>query len=48
MLQKLIEQLSQELGMEDVITCTEDHHYYLPFENNIEIEALELEKGYHC
>lgn len=45
MLEKLIGQLSQELAMEDLISLTEDHHYHLPFENDIEIEAVELEKG---
>jgi hypothetical protein len=46
MLAKLIEQLSRELSMEDFITSTEDHHYLLPFDNNIEVEAIDLEKGY--
>lgn len=46
MLEKLIEQLSHELSMEDVITSTEDHRYLLPFDNHIEVQVLDLEKGY--
>lgn len=46
MLEKLIRQLSRELSMEDQITTTEDHHYLLPFDNEIEIEAIELEKNH--
>jgi hypothetical protein len=46
MLEKLITQLSRELSMEDLITTTEDHHYILPFDNDIEIEAIELERSH--
>lgn len=45
MLEKLIDQLSQELAMEAIIP-SEDHHYRLPFDNNLEVEAIELEKGF--
>lgn len=46
MLEKLITQLSRELSMEDLITTTEDHHYILPFDHDIEVEAIELEKSH--
>jgi len=46
MLKTLIDQLGSELSMEDLITSTEDHHYHLPFDSDIEVEAIELEKGY--
>lgn len=46
MLDKLIAQLGQEFSMEDQITTTEERHYLLPFDNNIEVEAIEFEKGY--
>lgn len=46
MLEKLIAQLGQDLSMEDLITSTENNHYILPFENNLEVEAIELEKSY--
>lgn len=46
MLEKLIKQLGRELFMEDLITTTEDHHYLLPFDDNIEVEAIQLEKSY--
>lgn len=46
MLEKLINQLGQELAMDDLITSTEEHHYLLPFDNQINVEAIELEKGY--
>lgn len=46
MLDKLITQLSQEFSMEDTITTTEDLHFILPFDNNIEVEAIEFEKSH--
>jgi len=46
MLQKLITQLGIELSMEDLITTTEDHEYLLPFDNDIEIKAVALEKSH--
>lgn len=46
MLQKLITQLGRDLSMEDLITSSEDRHYLLPFEDEIEVEAVELEKSY--
>lgn len=42
MLEKLITQLGRDLDMTDSITTTEDHHYILPFDNEIEVEAIEL------
>lgn len=44
MLEKLISQLGQDLEMEDLITSTQERHYLLPFEPDIEIQAIELEK----
>jgi hypothetical protein len=32
--------------MEGLISSSEEKHYHLPFDPNIEIEAVELEKGY--
>ena len=46
MLEKLVSQLGQELEMEDLITSSEDRHYLLPFDNNIEVEAIELERSH--
>lgn len=46
MLEKLINQFGQEFAMEDIITSSEEQHYQLPFENGVEIEAIELEKSY--
>lgn len=46
MLEKLITQLGREFSMEDLITTTEDHHFILPFDHDIEVEAIEFEKGY--
>lgn len=45
MLKALITQLGRELSMEDLITSTEDHHYLLPFDQDIEVEAIELERS---
>lgn len=45
MLKKLISELSHELAMEDLVTSSEENHYRLPFNNDIEVEAIELEKG---
>jgi hypothetical protein len=46
MLEKLIDQLNSELAMDGLISSSEDKHYHLPFDPDIEIEAMELEKGY--
>ena len=46
MLEKLITQLGHELSMEEEIVLTADRHYLIPFENDIEVEAIELEKSY--
>lgn len=46
MLEKLIAQLIDEVAMEDLITTTEDHHYILPFDNDIEVEAIALERSH--
>jgi hypothetical protein len=46
MLEKLMTQLSHELAMEDLMTTTEDHHYILPFDHDIEVEAIALEKSH--
>lgn len=46
MLEKLIAQLGKELSMEDQITSTENQHYLLPFDENVEVEAIELENSY--
>lgn len=46
MLEKLIGQLSQELAMENSITSSEERRYRLPFENDIEVEAVELDNSY--
>lgn len=45
MLEQFMTQLSQELSMEDLITTTEDHHFILPFDHDIEVDASEVEKG---
>lgn len=46
MLDKLIEQLTQDLQMKDIITKPEKQHYHLPFDQNIEVEAIELDNCY--
>lgn len=46
MLEKLIHQLGRDLFMEDLITSTEKDHYFLPFDNDIEVEAIQLDKNY--
>lgn len=46
MLETLLGQLGRELEMQDLITSSENHHYYLPFDNNINVEAIELDKSY--
>ena len=46
MLEKLIGELSQDLAMEDQITSQEELHYLLPFDPDIEVEAVELDKCY--
>lgn len=43
MLEKLIQQLGRELQMEDLITSTGTNEYTLPFADNIQVEASELE-----
>lgn len=45
MLEKLITELGEKLSMTDQITKTEAHHYLLPFENEVQVEAIELEKS---
>jgi len=44
MLEKLMTQVGQELAMENQITTTEEDHYILTFDNDIEIQAVELDK----
>ncbi len=46
MLEKLIGQLGQELAIEKQITSTEEHHYHLPLDEDIEVEAIEFEKSF--
>ena len=46
MLETLIAQLGRELLMQDQITLTEARHYIVPFDEGIEVEALELEKSH--
>jgi hypothetical protein len=46
MLEKLIGQLGQELAMEDLITSPAARHYLLLFDDEIKVEAIELEKTY--
>jgi hypothetical protein len=46
MLEKLMTQLGQDLSMTDLITSTKDRHYLLPFDHGIDVEVIELEKGY--
>ncbi len=46
MLENLIHQLGQELSMGDLITSRENHHYMLPFDNEIDIEIYQVEKSY--
>ncbi len=43
MLDKLINQLIKELSMEEFVTSPENQHYILPFEENLEVEAIELD-----
>lgn len=45
MLEKLIHQLGNELAMENAIISTEDRHYRLPFDNGIEVDAIEIDKS---
>lgn len=46
MLNKLIFQLGKDLNMANLITTTEERHYLLPFEPDIEVEAIQLEKSH--
>lgn len=46
MLERLISQLGQELDMKDLISSLEDRHYLLPFNDDIEIEAIEQGQRY--
>ena len=46
MLERLIGKLGQELAIEEMITSPEENHYRLPLDEDIEIEAVELEKSY--
>lgn len=45
MLEKLIHELGEELAMKELITETEDHHFHLPFENGVEVEAVPLKQS---
>ena len=44
MLEKLMSQLGKEYAMEEVITENEEHYFHVPFENGIEIEAVQLKE----
>jgi Tir chaperone protein (CesT) family len=44
MLEKLVTQLNRELSIENFISSSEDRHYLLHFDHNIEVEAVELER----
>lgn len=46
MLKNLVSQLGRELSMEELIKNTENKRYLLPFDEDIEVEAVELEKKY--
>jgi len=46
MLEKLIHELRQDLSMEEVIPSPENHRYLLPFEDDITVEAMEINNGY--
>lgn len=46
MLEKLVAQLSKELSMEDLVTSSESQHYTLPFDEGVQVEAIELENSY--
>lgn len=46
MLKTLIDHLAQELNMEELITSPEENHYILPFNNEVDVEAVQLDKSY--
>lgn len=46
MLEKLIRELGKDLAMEDLISSTEDRHYFISFDAETEIEAVELGNSY--
>ena len=45
MLERLIQQMIQELSMEELVTTRSKHHYLLPFDQ-LEVEAIELERSF--
>ncbi|MBA3720904.1 MAG: type III secretion system chaperone [Parachlamydiaceae bacterium] len=45
MLETFIEQLGNELEIQDLIVITEPGHYKIPFEDDIEVEALRNNEG---
>ncbi len=46
MLDSLVDQLGQDLQMKDLIITTNEGIYTLPFEENIEVRAIQTEHGY--
>lgn len=46
MLEKLLNELGDDLDMKDLIIPSEDKHFHLPFANNITVEVIELQKNY--
>ncbi len=46
MLNQLIEELGRELAMEESITQNEDNAYRLPFDKDIEVEVIQLERSF--
>ena len=46
MIDKLIQQLSQELEMEEMIVSQKPGHYILSFEKNIEVEVTQINHAY--
>lgn len=39
-------QLGKELSLEEPLAASENHHYLLPFDDDIDVEAIELENSY--
>lgn len=46
MIEKLIAKLQEDLGMEGLITKTDSQHFVIPLDDDIEVEAVELERNF--
>ena len=48
MLEKLITELGEEMSLEKPFVCTEDRHYSLNFDPDIEVTLSEVDKNILC